>query len=183
MVSRLGRPICLILIGLLHLALAAPVLAQGGTVRGVVNDDKGQPVEGAGVTIVMTDTGRKYTVKTNRRGEFMQIGLAGGAYTVQAEKDKLSSAAEKTMVKAGGPSMVNLVLGASAAAGGAADAKEAAAKVAELKKLFEEGVAVSSEDLADVELGPRHGCDSPGRGPSRSRGLRVASTAVGETWV
>jgi len=152
MVSRLGRPICLILIGLLHLALAAPVLAQGGTVRGVVNDDKGQPVEGAGVTIVMTDTGRKYTVKTNRRGEFMQIGLAGGAYTVQAEKDKLSSAAEKTMVKAGGPSMVNLVLGASAAAGGAADAKEAAAKVAELKKLFEEGVAAGTAGRHDEAI-------------------------------
>ena len=86
MVSRYGRPICLILIGLLHLALAAPVLAQGGTVRGMVSDAKGQPVEGAVVTIVMTDTGRKFSVKSNRKGEFMQIGLAGGNYTVQAEK-------------------------------------------------------------------------------------------------
>ena len=69
-------------------------------IRGVVRDVKGQPVEGAVVTMIMTDTGRKFTVKTNRSGEFLQIGLAGGAYTVQAEKDKLSSTTEKAMVKA-----------------------------------------------------------------------------------
>jgi tetratricopeptide (TPR) repeat protein len=152
MVSRFGRPICLILIGLLHLAFAAPVLAQGGTLRGVVSDVKGQPVEGAVVTMIMTDTGRKFTVKTNRRGEFMQIGLAGGGYTVQAEKEQLASTTEKAMVKAGGPSIVNLVLGALSASAAAADAKELAAKGAELKKLFEEGVAAGNAGRHDEAI-------------------------------
>ena len=152
MVSRLGRPMSLILIGLLHLALAAPVFAQGGTLRGVVSDVKGQPVEGAVVTLIMADTGRKFTVKTNRRGEFMQIGLAGGGYTVQAEKDSLASTTEKAMVKAGGPSVVNLVLGALSASAAAADAKELAAKGAELKKLFEEGVAAGNAGRHDEAI-------------------------------
>ena len=48
---------------------------------------------------------------------------------------------------------------------------------------IEEGVAVSPEDVGHFEPGPGHGRDSPGRGASRSSGLRVASTAAGETWV
>ena len=41
MVSRLGRPIWLLMIGLLTLAVAAPVAAQpGGMIRGVVRDVK-----------------------------------------------------------------------------------------------------------------------------------------------
>ncbi len=47
----------------------------------------------------------------------------------------------------------------------------------------EEGVPMASDDVGDFETGRRHGIVSPGRGPSRSRGLRVASTATGETWV
>jgi tetratricopeptide (TPR) repeat protein len=142
----------LLLIGLLYLALASPVLAQGGSIRGVVRDVKGQPVEGAVVTMIMTDTGRKFSVKTNRRGEFLQIGLAGGAYTVQAEKDSLASTTEKTGVKAGGPAIIDLVLGALSASAAAADAKELAAKGAELKALFEAGVAAGNAGRHDEAI-------------------------------
>jgi tetratricopeptide (TPR) repeat protein len=153
MVCRTGRPIWLLLIGMLLLAIAAPVTAQpGGQIRGVVRDVKGQPVEGAVVTMVMTDTGRKFTVKTNRRGEYLQIGLSGGAYTVQAEKDQLASTTEKASVRIGAPSTIDLVLGALSAAAAAADAKELAAKGAELKKLFEEGVAAGNAGRHDEAI-------------------------------
>jgi tetratricopeptide (TPR) repeat protein len=153
MVCRNGRPIGLLFIGLLILAITAPVAAQpGGMIRGVVRDVKGQPVEGAVVTMVMTDTGRQFTVKTNRRGEYLQIGLAGGAYTVQAEKDSLASTTEKASVRIGAPSQLDLVLGALSAAAAAADAKELAAKGAELKKLFEEGVAAGNAGRHDEAI-------------------------------
>ena len=45
-----------------------------------------------------------------------------------------------------------------------------------------EFVAVLSKDIGHFELGPSHRCDSPGREASRSSGLCVASTAVGEMW-
>jgi len=153
MVSRLGRPIWLLMIGLLTLAVAAPVAAQpGGMIRGVVRDVKGEPVEGAVVTMMMADTGRKFTVKTNKKGEYLQIGLAGGAYTIQAEKDKLSSTTEKAAVRIGAPSTIDLVLGAATAAAGASDAKELAAKGAELKKLFEDGVAAGNAGRHDEAI-------------------------------
>ena len=153
MVSRLGRPIWLLMIGLLTLAVAAPVAAQpGGMIRGVVRDVKGEPVEGAVVTMMMADTGRKFTVKTNKKGEYLQIGLAGGAYTIQAEKDKLLSTTEKAAVRIGAPSTIDLVLGAATAAAAASDAKELAAKGAELKKLFEDGVAAGNAGRHDEAI-------------------------------
>jgi tetratricopeptide (TPR) repeat protein len=153
MVCRTGRPIWLLLIGMLCLAIVAPATAQpGGQIRGIVRDVKGQPVEGAVVTLVMADTGRKYTVKTNRRGEYLQIGLSGGAYTVQAEKDSLASTTEKAAVRIGAPSNIDLVLGALSAGAAAADAKELAAKGAELKKLFEEGVAAGNAGRHDEAI-------------------------------
>jgi tetratricopeptide (TPR) repeat protein len=121
-------------------------------IRGVVRDVKSQPVEGAVVTIVMTDTGRKFTVKTNRRGEFLQIGLASGGYTVQAEKESLASTTEKVGVKIGAPAELELILGAPSAAAAAADAKELAAKTAELKQLFADGVAAGNAGKHDEAI-------------------------------
>ena len=47
----------------------------------------------------------------------------------------------------------------------------------------EEGITIVAEDLGHFEPRSGHGRDSPGRGSSRSSGLRVAWTAAGETWV
>jgi tetratricopeptide (TPR) repeat protein len=141
MVSRLnGRlPSLVACLVALSLAIAAPVLAQStGMIKGVVKDDKGQPVEGAKVMIEMADgVNRKFETKSNKKGEFIQIGLQGGAYKVMAEKDKLASNVAEVRVSISRPAEANLVLGA----GGAS--KEVAAKNAELKKVFEEGVAAS----------------------------------------
>ena len=93
MVSRLnGRlPWLVACIAALSLAIATPVLAQStGMIKGVVKDDKGQPVEGAKVVIEMSEgAARKFETKSSKKGEFIQIGLKGGAYKVSAEKDKL----------------------------------------------------------------------------------------------
>ena len=92
MIRRNGLPGWLLTLAALAVALAVatPAVAQmGGMVKGVVRDDKGQPVDGATVTITMNDTSRKFTTKTNKKGEYLQIGLQSGQYKVVAEKDKL----------------------------------------------------------------------------------------------
>jgi len=120
------------------LAVALPAAAQStGMVRGVVLDNTGKPVENAKVTIVSTSNNRSFDVKTNKKGEFMQIGLPPGQYTVSAEKDKVMSNAQPISVRVSAPAEARLVLGA----GG--PSKEAVAKNAELKKTFEEGVNAS----------------------------------------
>jgi tetratricopeptide (TPR) repeat protein len=65
------------------LAVSAPAAAQS-QVRGKVLDAAGKPVEGAVVTIEATEFNRRAQVKTNRNGEFMQIGLPSGRYNVTA---------------------------------------------------------------------------------------------------
>lgn len=142
MVRRInGRPIWLSMFAFVAaLALAAPVAAQStGMIKGVVTDDKGQPVEGAKVFIEMQGgTGRKYEGKTDKKGEFIQIGLGGGSYKVTAEKDRLGSSPVTVTVRAARAAQANLMLG------GGVQSTEAAAKSAELKKIFEEGVAFST---------------------------------------
>ncbi|MDD8009640.1 MAG: tetratricopeptide repeat protein [Acidobacteriota bacterium] len=59
-----------------------------GTIKGVVKDKKGNVVEGVKITIVSLQySAVKYTLKTNAKGEYFQIGLQPDYYQVKAEKD------------------------------------------------------------------------------------------------
>jgi len=110
-------------------------------VKGVVTDDKGQPVDAAKVNIEMNGgTGRRYESKTNKKGEYIQIGLTGGSYKITAEKDKLASAPVTVTVRVNTTAQADMVLGVASAAA----TKEAQDKTVQLKKVFEEGVALSS---------------------------------------
>jgi tetratricopeptide (TPR) repeat protein len=80
------------------LAVSAPALAQS-IVRGKVVDAQGKPVEGAIVTIEAVEASRKAEVKTNRQGEFLQVGLASGRYRVTATKDKLTQVQEANITQ------------------------------------------------------------------------------------
>ncbi len=141
-IRRAWLPVCL---AVAMLASVWPASAQStGLVKGVVKDEKGQPVEGAKITIEFQGgVTRKFEGKTDKRGEFLQIGLQPGEYKVTAEKDKLG-AAQVVRVRLGAADEASLVLGAGGPGGG-----EAAKKVAELKKVFEEGVAASREGKHD----------------------------------
>ena len=77
-------------------AASAPAAAQS-VIRGKVVDAQGKPVEGAAVTIEATESSRRAQVKTNRNGEFMQIGLPSGRYNVTAVKDNLKQVLQATI--------------------------------------------------------------------------------------
>src|SRR5439155_1625653 len=142
-----GRSLWLMAFAAFALAVAMPAAAQStGMVRGVVLDAQGQPVDGAKINIDMTGgTNRHFDTKSNKKGEFVQIGLPPGQYAVTAEKDKQTSNTANLNVRIAAPAEARLVMGA----GG--PSKEVAAKAAELEKVFEEGVA-ASRDNADAIL-------------------------------
>jgi tetratricopeptide (TPR) repeat protein len=151
MVRRVnGRLLWVAGAALFALAIALPASAQStGMIKGVVKDASGQPVEGAKVSIDMSEgLNRHFETKSNKKGEFVQIGLPSGRYTVTAEKDKLASAPSMAAVSIGRPAEVTVVLGGS----GAPLSKEAAAKNAELKKAFEEGIAASQANDYDKAI-------------------------------
>ena len=62
-----------------------------GTIKGVVKDKKGNPIEGVKITITsMQYSAVRITIKSNKKGEFIQIGLQPDYYQIKAEKDGFS---------------------------------------------------------------------------------------------
>lgn len=120
--------------------LAAPASAQTGAVKGKVVDGQGNPIDGAKITIQSADSAaRKYETKSNKKGEFFQIGLAPGNYKVSAEKDKLYQSFD-VRVRLGDPMNINFSLVPGA---GPANSEEAAKKAAALRASFDEAVSLS----------------------------------------
>lgn len=72
----------------LAVVLATPLAhAQTGSIKGVCKNLDGTPVAGAEVEWYGTDTGRKYTLKTNNKGEYFSLGVLPGKYNVKLTKD------------------------------------------------------------------------------------------------
>ena len=81
-----------LLMVILVMAVAAlcvsPVFAQAtGTVKGTCKNLDGTPVAGANVEWANTDNGRKYNLKTNKKGEYFSLGIEPGKYKVTLTLD------------------------------------------------------------------------------------------------
>lgn len=130
------------------LVLAVPASAQTGGLRGKVVDAAGKPVEGATVTIESKGVTRKLTVKTNKKGEFIQIGLYPGEYKISAEKDGKVAVADNFRVALGDPSVLDLQLSAGVAQNSAEQQK----RMSELQAAFDAGVAASKAQNFDEAI-------------------------------
>ena len=78
-----GLAACFLVIGLF--ASSAPMhgqLTEAGTITGTVTDQTGAVVPGAAVTITNVGTGVAMSLTTNGSGEFAQVGLNVGNYSV-----------------------------------------------------------------------------------------------------
>ncbi len=80
------RFLVLVLLGLMAAACSQLAFAQT-TVRGACTDVEGKPLTGAVVHLVDVDTGRKYDLKTNGKGEYFSLGIAAGKYNATLLKD------------------------------------------------------------------------------------------------
>lgn len=58
-----------------------------GTVKGTCKDFEGKPITGATLEWVNLNTGRKYSLKTNNKGEYFSLGIDPGKYNVALMKD------------------------------------------------------------------------------------------------
>jgi len=72
---------------LMLLAGAVPAFGQSGSVKGVCKDVQGKPIAAAVVEWVNLETGRKYDLKTNAKGEYFSLGIAPGHYKVALLQD------------------------------------------------------------------------------------------------
>ena len=128
------------------LAVAVPALAQSTMIRGKVVDEKNQPIQNVQITVEsLNGSGRKLTTKTDKKGEFVQLLTESGGYRVTASDAKIGSVSNDTKVALGKSAEMTIVLVP-------ATASNNAAKAAELKKVFEEGVVASRANNPDLAI-------------------------------
>jgi tetratricopeptide (TPR) repeat protein len=68
-----------------------------GTVKGVCKDVEGAPIVDAVVVYANLDNGQKYTLKTNKKGEYFSLGLSPGKYNVTLYKNADDQKADKQL--------------------------------------------------------------------------------------
>jgi tetratricopeptide (TPR) repeat protein len=144
--------ICTLAFGLA--CVAPPAFAQSGQIKGKVSAD-GVLVEGATVLIENLDKGSKpIQTKTNKKGEYIQVGLYPGKYRITVTKDALTSSRETDIhldmltldfkLEAGG--------GGGKATGSKEDAAKAKAKAELMTKAFSDGVTLSNEGKTEEAI-------------------------------
>lgn len=150
--TRIGRVSAIVAFVIALGAYTVPAAAQSGQLKGKVVDGQNKPVEGAKILMEATDTARKFETKTDKRGDYVQIGLPPGPYKVTATKDDLG---QMFTVRVGlDQKEVNFVLkpGGDAGAMGAEEVKKAAARVENIKKTFAEGATLTNEGKYDEAI-------------------------------
>ena len=87
--EKMKKHICLVLLVVFALSLSTiPLWAQAtGAVKGVVKDPSGKPIEGATIELTSGESGKKYDLKTNSKGEYSSIGIVAGTYDFTLIKD------------------------------------------------------------------------------------------------
>jgi tetratricopeptide (TPR) repeat protein len=93
------KHLAILLFVVLALGLCVPpVFAQAsGTVKGVCKDAQGNPIADGIVVWQNSDNGQKYTLKTNKKGEYFSLGLTPGTYLVTLYKNADDMKAGKEM--------------------------------------------------------------------------------------
>ena len=137
------------------LLLAPAAHAQTGMARGKVVDEKGQPMSGVKVTWEFQGgVTRKGEVTTNKKGEFIQVGLQPGPYRFVADVAGYQSQFADLRVGLGDPTLVpDLKMvpkgagGAAAGPGGAPDPGLAA-----LKSGVDQAIALAGSGKTDEAL-------------------------------
>jgi Tfp pilus assembly protein PilF len=126
--------------------LAAPAQAQTGTARGKVLDTQGQPIVDAKVLIEFQGgITRKFETKSNKKGEYMQVGMQPGPYRFTASKEGYQPAVIETRVTLGDPTAIpDFKLATTAQAAQAAGSSET-----ELRGAFQKAVELQSAGKLD----------------------------------
>ncbi len=141
----------LIAAGLLLAAglLAAPAQAQTGTARGKVFDAQGQPLQDVKVLIEFQGgITRKFETKTNKKGEYMQVGMQPGPYRFTASKEGFQPGVVEFRITLGDPTAIpDFKLNTQAQA-----AQQPGSEAALLRESFQKAVALQSAgQLAEAE--------------------------------
>lgn len=127
--------------------LASEASAQHGSARGKVVDEKGEPVKDAKVEIeFLGGVTQKYETKTDKKGEFIQVGMRPGQYRITATKEGYQGTYVEYRISLGEPTQIPVMALTSAAA---AQQQSGAGRAAEIEKSFNEALAATQAEKWD----------------------------------
>ena len=150
---QLRRAMVTAVLGLAVAFLAAPAAAQSGSVRGKVLDAQGNPVDGAKVTIQNVEmSGRSLDTKTNKKGEYMQVGLQPGHYKITVSKGDLTTTKETQIHLDMGVLDFTLAPNTGGTPMSKEEAAKARAKVEAMNTAFKDGVDLVNQGKDDEAI-------------------------------
>lgn len=151
--ATIRRTVAISVLALGLIVAAAPARAQSGSIKGKVTDAQGNPVDGATISLESADKGGKPIVtKTNKRGEYMQVGLSPGHYKVTAAKDALTVTKETDVHLDMLNYDIKLVAGGAAGGGGGKEDAARAKAIAEVNSKMSEAVALLTDGKNDEAI-------------------------------
>lgn len=149
---QLRRSLVTAVLGLAVAFAAAPAAAQTGSIRGKVVDAQGSPVDGAKVSLQNVEmSGRSLETKTNKKGEYMQVGLQPGKYKITVSKGDLSASKDTQVHLDMG--VLDFTLTPNTGGGmSKEDAAKAKAKADAMNAAFKEGVDLVTQGKDDEAI-------------------------------
>jgi tetratricopeptide (TPR) repeat protein len=138
------------------LLFAGSAAAQGSTVTGQVIGLDGNPLTDGSITI-KSDTGRTFTTKTDKKGNFIQVGVPDGTYTVTLTSPALPPPGFSTQFRQNSsnpqPWNINLKEIAAASGGNSSEAQAAKQAFANMKQHFDAATtAMNDADALKKQL-------------------------------
>ena len=168
MMKRVYVAAALVAAGLL-LTADAGWAQSTGAVRGRVVDEKGSPLPEALVNLdFQGGVTRKFDTKTNKKGEFTQVGLVPGGYRITANKDGYVGTYVDTRVGLGEPmqpSRLKLTTQGRGPGGGGRPSREGHAA---MREMFAKGEPTPATKASPTSA-ERRLQRGPGQEPARSR--------------
>ncbi|MHB8413073.1 MAG: tetratricopeptide repeat protein [Candidatus Acidiferrales bacterium] len=159
-ITRLGAPVLFLALLLAPTLLLPPSAeAQTGQLSGKVLDLQGNPYPDVVITITNKDNGLHFVVKTDKDGNYQQLGMQNGIYNVNFKKDNIDYTDQVRVDTSGGKGTVlNENFQAIAKKSGydveaAKKQQEAANKFKTMKTHFDNGVhAITDADATKQQL-------------------------------
>jgi Tfp pilus assembly protein PilF len=127
--------------------LATEASAQHGSARGKVVDEKGEPVKDAKIEIeYLGGVTQKYETKTDKKGEYIQVGMRPGQYRITATKEGFQGTYVEFRISLGEPTQIPEMTLTSASA---ARQQAGVSRAAEIEKAFKEALELTQAEKWD----------------------------------
>lgn len=130
--------------------LSAPASAQTGIARGKVTDTQGQALVDVKVHLeFLGGVTKTHNTKTNKKGEYTQVGVYPGMYKITYEKDGFQGTFLEWKINLGEPTTLPDIKLQSASAAGGAGGAGAADVAGALQKAFGQAVDLTNAGKLD----------------------------------